>query len=72
MQACAAIVGCADLTMGDAVAPVLEALGEAGAGRVRMSLTDTDERVEAAVTGPDTVERAGPRTLWLGVRLRGG
>lgn len=29
-----------------------------------------DERVEAAVTGVDTIERATPRTLWLGLRFR--
>ena len=31
-----------------------------------------DERVEAAVSGTGVVERATPRTLWIGVRLRGG
>ena len=31
-----------------------------------------DEPVEAAVTGVDTVERATPRTIWLGLRLRTG
>ncbi|HEU0045571.1 TonB-dependent receptor [Sphingomonas sp.] len=30
----------------------------------------TDARVEAGVTGADVVERATPRTLWLGLRLR--
>ena len=35
VQACAAIVGSADLTLGDGVAPVLEALAEAGQGRLR-------------------------------------
>jgi len=30
-----------------------------------------DERVEAGVSGADLVERATPRTLWIGVRLRG-
>jgi outer membrane receptor protein involved in Fe transport len=29
-----------------------------------------DARVEAAITGLDIVERATPRTLWLGLRLR--
>ena len=29
-----------------------------------------DERVEAAITGADVVERATPRTLWIGLRLR--
>ena len=31
-----------------------------------------DERVEAGISGADVVERATPRTLWLGLRLRGG
>jgi len=31
-----------------------------------------DERVEAGISGADVVERATPRTLWLGVRVRGG
>ena len=30
-----------------------------------------DARVEAGVSGADLVERATPRTLWIGVRLRG-
>ncbi len=30
-----------------------------------------DERVEAGISGADIVERATPRTLWIGVRLRG-
>jgi vitamin B12 transporter len=30
-----------------------------------------NERVEAGVSGADLVERATPRTLWIGVRLRG-
>ena len=30
-----------------------------------------DERVEAGVSGADLVERATPRTLWIGLRLRG-
>ena len=30
-----------------------------------------DERVEAGISGADIVERATPRTLWLGLRLRG-
>ncbi len=29
-----------------------------------------DERVEAGVSGADIVERAAPRTLWLGLRVR--
>ena len=29
-----------------------------------------DERVEAANTGADVVERATPRTIWIGLRLR--
>jgi outer membrane receptor protein involved in Fe transport len=29
-----------------------------------------DERVEAGVTGIDTIERATPRTIWLGLRVR--
>ena len=29
-----------------------------------------DERVEAGVSGADIVERAAPRTLWIGLRLR--
>ena len=31
-----------------------------------------DERVEAGVAGNAIVERATPRTLWIGLRLRGG
>ncbi len=31
-----------------------------------------NERVEAGNSGADVVERATPRTLWLGLRLRGG
>ena len=31
-----------------------------------------DERVEAGITGADLVERAAPRTIWLGLRLRTG
>lgn len=31
-----------------------------------------DERVEAGITGIDTIERATPRTLWVGLRLRIG
>ncbi|PAX07980.1 TonB-dependent receptor [Sphingomonas lenta] len=31
-----------------------------------------NERVEAAVTGADVVERATPRTLWIGVRFKAG
>jgi outer membrane receptor protein involved in Fe transport len=31
-----------------------------------------NERVEAAVTGADVVERATPRTIWVGLRLRTG
>ena len=31
-----------------------------------------DERVEAGITGNAIVERATPRTLWIGLRLRGG
>ncbi|HEY0325373.1 MAG TPA: TonB-dependent receptor, partial [Allosphingosinicella sp.] len=31
----------------------------------------TDERVEAAISSDGTVERATPRTLWLGLRIRG-
>ena len=30
----------------------------------------TDARVEAGISGPGVVERATPRTLWLGLRLR--
>jgi outer membrane receptor protein involved in Fe transport len=30
-----------------------------------------DERVEAAVTGADIIERATPRTIWIGLRVRG-
>jgi outer membrane receptor protein involved in Fe transport len=30
-----------------------------------------DERVEAGVSGADIVERATPRTLWIGLRVRG-
>lgn len=31
-----------------------------------------DERVEAGISDADIVERATPRTLWIGVALRGG
>lgn len=31
-----------------------------------------DERVETANTGADVVERATPRTIWIGLRFRGG
>lgn len=31
-----------------------------------------DERVEAGISGADVVERATPRTLWIGLRYRGG
>ena len=31
-----------------------------------------DERIEAGITGVDIVERATPRTLWVGLRFRGG
>ena len=31
-----------------------------------------DERIEAGITGADIVERATPRTLWVGLRFRGG
>jgi len=30
----------------------------------------TDARVEAAISGPGVIERAAPRTLWLGLRFR--
>jgi outer membrane receptor protein involved in Fe transport len=30
-----------------------------------------DERVEAGISGADIVERATPRTLWVGLKLRG-
>jgi outer membrane receptor protein involved in Fe transport len=30
-----------------------------------------DERVEAGISGADIVERATPRTLWIGLRVRG-
>ncbi|WBH18201.1 TonB-dependent receptor [Sphingomonas radiodurans] len=30
-----------------------------------------DERVEAGISGADVVERATPRTVWIGLRLRG-
>ncbi|MBB4154207.1 outer membrane receptor protein involved in Fe transport [Sphingomonas jinjuensis] len=30
-----------------------------------------DERVEAGISGADIVERATPRTLWIGLKLRG-
>lgn len=30
----------------------------------------TDARVEAGISGADIVERATPRTLWLGLRYR--
>jgi len=30
-----------------------------------------DERVEAGINGADVVERATPRTIWVGLRLRG-
>jgi outer membrane receptor protein involved in Fe transport len=29
-----------------------------------------DARVEAGISGPGVIERASPRTLWLGLRLR--
>jgi outer membrane receptor protein involved in Fe transport len=29
-----------------------------------------DARVEAGISGPGVVERATPRTLWLGLRYR--
>lgn len=31
-----------------------------------------DERVEAGISGAEVVERATPRTLWVGLRFRGG
>jgi outer membrane receptor protein involved in Fe transport len=31
-----------------------------------------DERVEAGISGANIVERATPRTLWIGLRYRGG
>ena len=31
-----------------------------------------DERVEAGIAGAGIIERATPRTLWIGLRLRGG
>jgi outer membrane receptor protein involved in Fe transport len=31
-----------------------------------------DERVEAGISGADLIERATPRTIWLGLRLRTG
>ncbi len=31
-----------------------------------------DTRVEAGISGADIIERATPRTLWLGLRFRGG
>lgn len=31
-----------------------------------------DEQVEAGVSGAGVIERATPRTLWIGLRLRGG
>ena len=31
-----------------------------------------DARIEAGISGASVVERATPRTLWLGVKLRGG
>ncbi|RYE04388.1 MAG: TonB-dependent receptor, partial [Sphingomonadales bacterium] len=30
----------------------------------------TDARIEAGISGPGVIERASPRTLWLGLRLR--
>lgn len=31
-----------------------------------------DEQVEAGIAGAGIVERATPRTLWIGLRVRGG
>jgi hypothetical protein len=31
-----------------------------------------DARVEAGISGADIVERATPRTLWIGLRFGGG
>lgn len=31
-----------------------------------------DERIEAGVSGANVVERATPRTIWVGLKLRGG
>jgi hypothetical protein len=43
-------------------------------GRVRLELRGenvTDTRVVAGISGAGIVERATPRTLWVGLRLAG-
>ncbi|MET7244422.1 amidohydrolase family protein [Methylobacterium sp. EM32] len=69
VQACAAIVGSADLTLGDAVAPVLDALAEAGEGRlrgIRMPVAwHDDPEVRSSIVLP-------PRGLMHDPRFRSG
>ncbi len=65
VRACAAIVGHADLALGDAVAPVLDALIAAGNGRLRgirhMGAADPDP----AVMGVIAVVTHTPAHLFL-------
>lgn len=69
VQACAAIVGSADLSLGDAVAPILDALAEAGEGRLRGIRTPVawhdDPEVRSSIVLP-------PRGLMLDPRFRAG
>jgi len=68
-RACAAIVGHADLTRGDAVAPVLEAHIAAGGGRFRGIRQSASWDADARVLGP--LART-PQGLYLSPAFRAG
>src|SRR3712207_6743136 len=69
VQACAAIVGCADLALGDDVAPVLDALAAAGAGRLRGIRTPVASHDDPAVRSSPVLPPPG---LLLDARFRAG
>ena len=69
VQACAAIVGCADLTMGDDVAPVLGALAAAGKARLRGIRTPVAWHDDPAVRSSPVLP---PRGLMRDPRFRAG
>jgi len=58
-RACAGIVGCADLTLGDRVEPVLDALQCAGNGRLRGIRNQTAWHTDARITSNPVPPRPG-------------
>ena len=58
-RACAGIVGCADLTLGDRVEPVLDALQCAGNGRLRGIRNQTAWHADARITSNPVPPRPG-------------